>query len=71
MELGIPRGNDTTTGSYSGLLGATLTCMDVVLGLEVDDVPILRFSPALALLTDSSSLSEEDVEEELDEALPE
>jgi len=71
MELGTPRGNDTTTGSYSGLLGATLTCMDVLLGLEVDAVvSILRFSPTLALFTDSSSLSEDD-DDELDEALPE
>lgn len=30
MEPGTPRGKDTTTGSYSGLLGETLTLMDAV-----------------------------------------
>ena len=73
IELGIPLGNDTTTGSYSGLMGATLTFMDVVLGLEVDDVSFLRLSPMLALCTESPSLSEDDDDDddELDEALPE
>jgi len=70
MEVGIPRGNDTTTGSYSGLLAATLTLMDALLGFEVDDddVSILRFSPTLALCTESSSLPEDD-DDELDELL--
>lgn len=69
MELGTPRGNDTTTGSYSGLLGATLTFMDELIGLVVDDdVSILRFSPTLALCTESSSLLEDD-DEELDELI--
>jgi len=30
MELGTPRGKDTTIGSYSGLLGDTSTLMDAV-----------------------------------------
>ena len=30
MELGTPRGNDTTIGSYSGSLGVTSTWMEVV-----------------------------------------
>ncbi len=70
MELGTPRGNATTTGSYLGLLGATLTFMDELIGLEVDDddVSILRFSPTLALCTESSSLPEDD-DEELDELI--
>jgi len=29
IELGMPRGKETTTGSYSGLLGETSTRMDV------------------------------------------
>ncbi len=68
MELGTPRGNATTTGSYLGLLGATLTFMDELIGLEVDDVSILRFAPTLALCTESSSLPEDD-DEELDELI--
>lgn len=30
MELGTPRGKETTTGSYSGLLGDTSTLMEVL-----------------------------------------
>jgi len=49
MELGTPRGKDTMTGSYSGLLAETSTPMDVVRlffdGFLVDDETLsdLRF----------------------------
>ena len=63
MELGTPRGNDTTTGSYSELFGATFTRIEE-LDLVDETLPwIFRFPPKLLLCSSESSLSEDDDEE--------
>jgi len=56
MEMGIPRGKDTTTGSLSGSLGATSTLMGII---------VAAARPSLAGVDDGRRLStvEEDDED--------